>query len=527
MTPAGAEGTFTRAPAGGWALRGAQAYRGDVATGGTDIGRRRFLAGSIALGLLAGCTETRVRGGLSATPAATPSPRQSLNHDTRTPDTPVAVGIIGAGGHGTKLAERFARLPSARVLAVCDPDSSRASALADRVEDIADARPRVVADLRRVLDDPQIDAVVVATPHHWHALAAIWAMQAGKHLYLEKPATHSLAEGPAILEAWQGSGLVVEVGTQRRSHPGVQEAIADLHSGEIGAVLLARCFSWKRRPSIGPKVRGRWPRTLDADLWFGPREVRRPSRQRFHYDWHWFTDFGNGGLGNNGVHRLDVARWGMGLDGVGTQVLSLGGRLGPADAGQTPNTALTVVSFGDVAVVHDLRGLPTRTMPGMEPSDEVTFVGGEGSIVVNRTGGRLVDGDGRTVRTYGEDAGKVDPITRHIKGFLRAVREGDPSAVAVGLVEGVGAASMCHGPAAAHASVAARGGKADHEEVLDDLVTLCGPGMRRPAEDFLAHVRMHSGDRQLVYSGVRSIVGARVQDAPEAFDYRAGFAVPV
>jgi predicted dehydrogenase len=437
----------------------------------------------------------------------------------------VAVAIIGAGGHGTKLARRFARNRSVRVLAVCDPDSARADELADRVAGIAEPRPRVVADLRRVLDDPRIDAVVVATPHHWHALAAVWALQAGKHLYLEKPATHSLAEGPAILEAWQDSGLVVEVGTQRRSHPGVQEAIAALHSGEIGQVSLARCYSWKRRPPIGPVVRGRWPRSLDSDLWFGPREVERPTRQRFHYDWHWFTDFGNGGLGNNGVHRLDVARWGMGLSGIGTSVLSLAGRLGPEDAGQTPNTALTVVSFGDRAVAHDLRGLPTRPMAGMDPTDEVAFLGDEGSIVVNRTGGRLVDPDGRTVHTYGSDAGTVDPITRHIKGFVRAVLAGDPEAVAVGPVEGVGAAAMCHSPAAAHAS--AHPGHLDAGRVLDDVAELCGPGMERNVKDFLAHSRAYSGMRQMAYSGVRSIVGTGVEDAPEGFDYRAGFELPV
>jgi predicted dehydrogenase len=437
------------------------------------------------------------------------------------------VAIVGAGGHGTKLARRFAGSRGARILAVCDPDSARARELADRVEGLSDARPRVVADLRQILDDPRIDAVVVATPHHWHALAAVWALEAGKHLYLEKPATHSLAEGPAILRAWQSSGLVVEVGTQRRSHPGVQEAIEALRSGEIGDVTLARCYSWKRRPPIGSAVRGSWPRTVDPDLWFGPREVQRPTRERFHYDWHWFTAYGNGGLGNNGVHRLDVARWGLGLSGVGTSVLSLGGRLGPADAGQTPNTALTVVSFGDRTVTHDLRGLPTRPMAGMDPADEVVFVGEEGSIVVNRTGGRLVDARGRTVRAYGSDAGGVDPITRHVKGFLRAVRDGDPGAVAVGLVEAVGAAGMCHGPAAALASVAGDAGQLDEDEVLADLVAIGGPGFERDAKDFLAHVRAFSGIRQLAYSGVRSIVGARVEGAPEAFEYRAGFELPM
>jgi predicted dehydrogenase len=436
------------------------------------------------------------------------------------------VAIIGAGGHGTKLARRFARNRHVRVLTVCDPDSARADKLADRLAALAPPRPGVVADLRQVLGDRRIDAVVVATPHHWHALAAVWALESGKHLYLEKPATHCLMEGPSLLAAWEGSGLVVEVGTQRRSHPGVQEAIAALHAGEVGQVDLARCFSWKRRPPIGPAVRGRWPRTLDEDLWFGPRAVERPTREQFHYDWHWFSSFGNGGLGNNGVHRLDVARWGMALRGIGTSALSLGGRLGPEDAGQTPNTLLSVVSFGERAVAHDLRGLPTAPMAGMRPTDEVAFIGEGGSLVVNRTGGRLVDEDGITVRTYGADGGSVDPIARHIKGFVSAVLEADPSGVSVGPVEGVAAAAMCHSPATAHASVAGVGDRVDADQVLDDIVGLCGPGMERNTRDFLAHASSHARGGELAYSGVRSIDGITVQGAAEGFEFRPGYQLP-
>ena len=217
----------------------------------------------------------------------------------------------------------------------------------------------------------------------------------------------------------------------------------------------------------------------------------------------------------------------MGLTGIGTQVLSLGARLGPDDAGQTPNTALTVVAFGDRAVAHDLRGLPTVPMRGMQPTDEVAFVGEEGSIVVTRTGGRLVDPDGRTVRTYGSDAGEVDPITRHIKGFIAAVLDGDPSAVAVGPVEGVGAAAMCHSAAAAHASVAR--GDADpvtDDEVIDDVVSVCGRGMERNTSDFLAHARGHGGRSALAHSGWRSIVGTRVEGADEDVEYRSRFELP-
>ena len=234
-----------------------------MADGGRIVGRREFLAGSLAAaGLLAGCTRSEPSAGagsLTGAGSATATPSTSVppSPSASPRATQVAVAIIGAGGHGTRLAKRFARNRHVRVRSVCDPDSARADELADRVADLADRRPRGEADLRRVLDDPEIDAVVLATPHHWHALAAVWALEAGKHVYLEKPATHALVEGPALLAAWRDSGLVVEVGTQRRSHPGLGEAIADLHAGQIGTVTLARCYSWKRRPPIGPRVRGR------------------------------------------------------------------------------------------------------------------------------------------------------------------------------------------------------------------------------------------------------------------------------
>ena len=438
---------------------------------------------------------------------------------------PVRVAVLGGGGQGVALAKRFARDRGSRVVAVCDPDVERRAALGRVVESIDDHRPQEVADLRRILDDPDVDAVAIATPHHWHLLAAVWALDAGKHVYLEKPATHSLPEGAPLLAAWQRSGLVLEVGTQRRSHPGLQETIEAVRSGAIGDVRLARCMSWKRRAPIGPRVRGSWPSSLDEDLWFGPRPVVRPTRERFHYDWHWFSEYGNGGLGNNGVHRLDVARWGMGLTGIGNQVLALGGRLGPPDAGQTPNTALTVVTFGHRAVAHDLRGLPTTEPQGMERGDEVVFVGDGASIVASRTGGRLVDDDGRVVARYGTDASGVDPIGRHVRRFLRAVLAGDPTDVAVGPGEGVAAAAMCHGPASAYqAAVADRRG-ADVDRALAAIHDLCGSAMDRPADRFVRHATAQPGT--LTYSGVHVVEGDQVLgvDLPEA-PARPGYRLP-
>lgn len=429
------------------------------------------------------------------------------------------MAVIGAGGQGTALTERLIRIRGVRVAAVVDPDSQRSARLAASVERRTGQRPDDLADLRRVFDDPSITAVVVATPNHWHALAAVWALQAGKHLYLEKPATHNSGEREALLAAASASGLVVEVGTQRRSHPGLQEAIAALQSGVIGPVNLARCYSWKRRPPIGPPVHGTWPSSLDAELWFGPRPVTRPSRATFHYDWHWFFDFGNGGLGNNGVHRLDVARWGLGLPEAPDRVMAVGGRLGPPDAGETPNTALSLVTFADRVVTHDLRGLPTKPDAGMRVGDEVVFMGDGASIVVDGKGGRLVDGGGRVVAHYGQDAAKTDPMKRHLRGFLKAVRDADPGAVAVGLREGVAAAQMCHAPADALRSQAR---PVDADTVIAQARSLAGPAITPAVGSFLTHALAQEGSSALVASGVRR-AGT---DAAPKYDYRDPYKLP-
>lgn len=497
---------------------------------GHRLDRRTFLVGSLGVaGLLVGCTPGTPEGpAVSATASGsgrTPSASTSPSASARPVGGTVGIAVIGAGGHGRALTRRLCRLADAEIVVVCDPDSARVADLAALVDDRTGTRPDEVADLRRVLDDRRVDAVVIATPHHWHAVAAAWALAAGKHVYLEKPATHHLAESAPLIEAWRRSGLVVEVGTQRRSHPGLQEAIAAVHEGAIGEVGHATCYSWKRRPGIGPTVRGRWPATLDEELWFGPRDVGRPTRQRFHYDWHWFTDFGNGGLGNNGVHRLDVARWGMRLPVTADRTLSWAGRLGPKDSGETPNTALTLLAFGPRSVAHDLRGLPTaphqRHDPGMRAGDEVAFLGDGAAIIVSRTEGRLVDDRGRVVRTFGADAAEVDPIRRHLAGFLAAVRAGDPGAVAVGLPEGAAAAAMCHAPAAAHAH--AGRGAADPDEVAAEVAALAGDAMDAPLASFAAHVTGTGQARDLRFSGTRRVTGGAVVGAPESFAVRTGY----
>jgi len=205
----------------------------------------------------------------------------------------------------------------------------------DRAEQVAKKqgrRPKFVRDMREVFDDPSVDVVSTATPNHWHALCSIWAMQAGKDMYCEKPVSHNVSEGRRMVEAARKYKRICQTGTQCRSMQGSIEAIEYVQSGKIGEVKLARGLCYKRRKSIGPKGTYEVPKEVDYDLWSGPAPIEPLTRERFHYDWHWQRLYGNGDLGNQGPHQMDLARWGLGIDRLCDWVVAYGGRLGYEDA---------------------------------------------------------------------------------------------------------------------------------------------------------------------------------------------------
>ena len=193
-------------------------------------------------------------------------------------------------------------------------------------------------DIRRLLDDKSIDAISVATPNHWHALATIWACQAGKDVYVEKPVSHNVSEGRRMVEAARKYERIVQTGTQCRSHKGIQDAIDFLRSGKLGQIYMAKGLCYKPRGSIGHKPDGPVPANVDYDIWLGPAPKRPFNPNRFHYNWHWNWDYGNGDLGNQGIHQMDLARWGLGKNELPKAVMASGGRFGYSDDGQTPNT---------------------------------------------------------------------------------------------------------------------------------------------------------------------------------------------
>ncbi|HEX5105209.1 MAG TPA: Gfo/Idh/MocA family oxidoreductase [Pirellulaceae bacterium] len=276
----------------------------------------------------------------------------------------IRLGVAGINGRGGAHISEFTGMgEKVRVTYLIDPDSrlfdSRAKAVMDRQ---AGLRPNTVQDIRQALDDKELDAVTVATCNHWHSLITIWACQAGKDVYVEKPISHNVFEGRKCVEAAKKYNRVVQHGTQSRSSPGWAKTIAAVYSGKYGKLLVSKGEASKNRWSIGFKPEVTPPATFDFNLWLGPAPDQ-PFHGNLHpYNWHWFWDFGNGDIGNQGVHQMDIARWGIQGGTLPTKVYSLGGRFLPdgPDQGQVPNQQLAVLEFGPVTLLFEVRGLTGR-----------------------------------------------------------------------------------------------------------------------------------------------------------------------
>jgi predicted dehydrogenase len=246
---------------------------------------------------------------------------------------PVRIGVIGCGNQGTNHIRSLAGLNDSQIVHVADIDPER---LAKAVT--ASAGANGLADFRRILDDRSVDAVTIATPDHWHAPVALLALQAGKHVYVEKPCSHNVREGQLLKAAAQKYGKVVAHGTQSRSSPAVQQAMKLLREGVIGDVLLAKCWNWQKRNNIGHVEPSAPPSGVDYDTWVGPAEWMPFQSNRFHYSWHWWYNFGCGDVGNDGIHELDYALWGLGVDTHPSAISAAGGKYFFDDDQQFPDT---------------------------------------------------------------------------------------------------------------------------------------------------------------------------------------------
>jgi predicted dehydrogenase len=336
------------------------------------------------------------------------------------PSERVNVAVIGVKGRGGGLAQGFAAMPGAQVTHLCDVD---AGVLAGRLGEVAarhDGRaPRGESDLRRVLDDKSVDAIVVATPDHWHALATVWGCQAGKHVYVEKPASHNAWEGRQMVAAARKYGRVVQVGTQSRSAAHYLAMVEALRSGRIGKVHLAKAWNSQRRPDIKPEADSDVPRGVDYDLWTGPAPSRAFNVNRFHTTWHWDWDTGTGDVGNDGIHDIDIARWGLGVT-LPTAVTVAAGNVRNTHW-QVPDTVYATFRFpeSDAFLVFEQRDWSPYVQEGYE--NGAAFYGTEGYILVGRAGWKIVEA-GNKEAPVPKAAGFSD--APHRQDFLDCIRSG-------------------------------------------------------------------------------------------------------
>lgn len=355
------------------------------------------------------------------------------------PSETLRVAVIGFRGRGGSHVSGFGKEPGCEIAALVDVDEVVLNNMADQIEKSTGKRPAVYSDMRKCLDDKSIDIASIATPNHWHALAAIWAIQAGKDVYVEKPVSHNVSEGRRIVEAARKYNKMVQTGTQSRSNSGMREAMQFVHDGGLGDVKLARGLCYKSRPSIGPKGNYDVPASVNYDLWSGPAEMTNVTRPKFHYDWHWQWAYGNGDLGNQGIHQMDIARWGLNEMSVGRTVRSYGGRFGYEDAGETANTQVCIHEWDNgKRLVFEVRGLKTEKLDGAGVG--VIFYGTNGKLVIGSyAGGVVYDNDGKEVKTF---SGGSDQA--HFHNFVEAVRKRDHTLLNADILDGHLSSALCH-----------------------------------------------------------------------------------
>jgi len=404
------------------------------------ITRRDFVKGSAAAGLSLAVPFSRAR---------------AANNDIR-------AAVVGIRGQGANHINSFRNIPGVRVVAICDADKQ----FLDREEQKFKGRNEKVEtyiDYRKLLEDKDIDVVITATPNHWHALVTIWACQAGKDVYVEKPVSHNIREGRQMVKAARKYNRIVQSGTQRRSDTGLAEAIEYIRQGNLGKIVVVYGIVYVRRGSIG-KVDGPQPipASMDYNLWCGPAPKAPLMRKSLHYDWHWVWPTGNGDFGNNGIHFIDICRWFIGESKVAPRVVSIGGRFGYIDDGETPNTQIVFYDYKPAPIIFEVRGLPRAK--GDSAMDE--FRGTRAGVVVQCehgyfVGGWAYDNHGKKIKQFKRTAG-----SGHHANFIKAVHSRKVSDLNADILEGHLSSALCHMGNVSH--------RLGHETSRDQVMEVVG-----------------------------------------------------
>ncbi len=357
----------------------------------------------------------------------------------------IRLAVIGFNGRGKEHIAAWTTTAGVRLTALCDVDREVLDAEVRRL-DSKGTKVEAYQDIRKLLQSKNVDAISIATPNHWHALASVWGMQAGKDVYVEKPVSYDVWEGGKMIKAAHRYKKIVQAGTQARSSYGIKEAVQWVRKGNLGKIRLARGLCYKPRPGIG-KTEGPQPvpASVDYDLWCGPAPLTPPRRRNFHYDWHWFWDYGAGDLGNQGVHQMDVARWFLGEKTLSPRVLAIGGRLGYEDDGQTPNTLIAFHDYLAAPLIFEVRGLPEKA--GSEDMDE--YKGAQIGVVIECEGGHVLvsdEDDGEAI-AFDKDGKKIKSFkgsVSHFENFIKAVRSRNENDLNAPIREGHLSSALCH-----------------------------------------------------------------------------------
>jgi len=345
----------------------------------------------------------------------------------------VRFAVLGLS-RGQSLAQTLAGFEDCDLRMVCDLDPRRLEAAHAELPN-AD-RIKAVTHHDAVLEDPEVDAVIIATPDHWHAPLSLMALQAGKHVYVEKPCSHNVHESAALVRAAETTGLCVQHGTQSRSGGGIQAAFAYLEEGHLGKIRLAKAINHQLRNPIGRAPVEEPPAGVDYDLWTGPAPLRPFTQNRWHYNWHWLWDFGGGDIVNDGIHQLDVARWGLGV-GYPREITAPGGQLFYDDDHETPDTQMVTYQYDDVFLVYEMRLWTNYALEGHD--NGVIFYGDKGRLDVGRRGSIVypLEGDPRRLGGSGD-------LPAHLRNFVDCIKTNNPAGLNAPMREAAISSDLCH-----------------------------------------------------------------------------------
>ncbi len=477
------------------------------------LNRRDFIKDSAVLAALAGA-------GVVGKADETKADKSEKSGDS---SGALRVAVIGVHGRGQEHVHGFAGKNNCIVTCICDADSAVIGNAMTAAEKQQGSAPKYEQDIRKVVEDKNIDVISIATPNHWHSLAAIWGLQNGKDVYVEKPVSHNVSEGRRVVDFARKENRICQAGTQSRSSPGLHEAMQFLRDGKLGTISIARGLCYKPRGSIG-KVAGPKPppATVDYDLWCGPAPMGPVMRNQFHYDWHWFWDYGCGDIGNQGIHEMDKCRWALNKNELAQGVFSVGGRFGYIDDGQTPNTQVSVFDYGDSELIFEVRGLKTDPLKNVKIGNII--YGSDGYLVITDYSNAIAfTKDGEKIKEF---KGGGD----HFANFVKAVRSRKVSDLNADILDGHLSSALCH-----LGNVSYRLGTqlpfATKAEALGDDKALAETfeRMEQHLKDNkvpLEETKYRVGRKLKLNPKTETFIGDKEADALLTREYRKGFEVP-